>query len=357
MEEIKKNMRYVNLGRSGLKVSTVAYGSALSFATDDGGQEKANALVKYAWDSGINFFDTAESYSDGKAEKILGVSLKALNVPRSDYVISTKIFWGKHDQNTTAINNRGTSRKRLQEGLAGSLKRLQLDYVDVVFCHRYDFQTPTIEVVQTMKDIIASGKALYWGTSKWPADRVMEAILLSDIVGCPRPIAEQCEYNMLVRENVEKSLIGVFDDYGYGTTIYSPMKGGLLSGKYNEGIPEGSRYHKFPHLQKLLTKKGGVFSEENKEHTLKAFKGLAVIAEKLGGTQAQLALAWTLKCKDVTTCLLGAKNIEQLSDNLGAILVADKITEEISEEIEGLLENRPELYVDSQTFLPLPNRR
>ena len=357
MEEVKKNMPYVNLGRSGLKVSILSYGSSLTFATKDGAQEQANALVKHAWDSGINFFDTAEAYHDGNAEKVLGVALQALNVPRSDYVVSTKIFWGKFDENTTAINNRGTSRKRLQEGLTASLKRLQLDYADVVFCHRYDFHTPTIEVVQAMKDLIASGKVLYWGTSAWPADRVMEAILLSDIVGCPRPIAEQCEYSMLVREHVEKRYISLFDDYGYGTTIWSPLKGGLLSGKYNDGIPEGTRYHNYKRYYDRLTKNGGLFSEEKKEETFKLFKDLAEIAKRIGCTQAQLAVAWTLKCKDVTNCILGAKTLEQLSDNLGAVLVVDKITEEISEEIEGLLNNRPEAYVDYQTYLPLPNRR
>lgn len=246
MENSKPKMEYVTLGRSGLKVSRLSYGNWLNSDEDSKAQETADTLLKLAFDNGINFFDTAELYGSGKGERQLGISLKNLNVPRSDYVVSSKIFWGKFSENTNGHNNFGTSRKRLIEGLERSLKNLQLDYVDVLFCHRYDHETPTIEVVQTMKSIISSGKALYWGTSTWPAVRVMEAMLLCDIVGCPRPIAEQCQYSMLIREHVEKDYIALFDDYGLGTTIWSPLACGVLTGKYNDGIPEDSRFGKNP---------------------------------------------------------------------------------------------------------------
>lgn len=244
--EIKNKMEYVTLGRSGIKVSRLSYGNWVNSEEDSEAQKTANELVKLAWDNGINFFDTAEAYSAGKGERQLGIALKALNVPRSDYVVTTKIFWGNHPDNTNAHNNVGTNRKRLIEGINRSLENLQLEYVDIVFCHRYDHETPTIEVVQTMKSIINSGKALYWGTSTWPAVRVMEAMLLCDIVGCPRPIAEQCQYSMLVRDTVEKEYATLFDDYGLGTTIWSPLASGILTGKYNEGIPKGSRFDTNP---------------------------------------------------------------------------------------------------------------
>lgn len=240
------NMQYVNLGRSGIKVSRFSYGNWVNSEEDSEAQKTANELVKLAYESGINYFDTAEAYSFGKGERQLGIALKELNVPRSDYVVSTKIFWGKFTNNTNGHNNVGTSRKRLVEGLNRSLENLQLEYVDVVFCHRYDHETPTIEVVQTMKSIIESGKALYWGTSTWPAVRVMEAMLLCDIVGCPRPIAEQCQYSMMVRNTIEKDYTALFDDYGLGTTIWSPLASGILTGKYNNGIPEDSRFGRNP---------------------------------------------------------------------------------------------------------------
>ena len=357
MEDIKNKMQYVNLGRSGVKVSRLSYGNFASWTKDADAQTTANKLIKQAFDAGINFFDTAEAYADGHAETQLGIALKELNVPRSDLVISTKIFWGKFDANTTAINNRGTSRKRLFEGVNGALERLQLDHVDVVFCHRYDYDTPTIEIVQAFKDLIASGKVLYWATSTWPVERVVEAILLADQIGCPRPIAEQVQYSMLHRHEVEKDYVALFDSYGYGTTIWSPLKGGLLTGKYNDGVPEGSRFDKFKGWWKQQTKKGALFSEENKDATVATLKGLGAIAERLGGSQAQLALAWTLKLKDVTTCILGAKNEKQLKENLEALHLVDKITPEVAEEIETLLNNRPVQNTNYQTRTPLPDRR
>lgn len=230
-----------------------------------------------------------------------------------------------------------------------------MEYVDVVFCHRYDEDTPTIEVVQAMKSILESGKALYWGTSTWPAVRVMEAMLLCDIVGCPRPIAEQCQYSMLHRKPIEKNYIALFDDYDLGTTIWSPLASGVLTGKYNNGIPNGSRFANEEYAYILDEYLGE--TEEEKEATIKKLKGLASIAEKIGCSMAQLALSWTIVSKDVTTCILGASKVSQLEENLKALEFVDKITPEISEEIEVILNNRPTLETDYRNRCILANRR
>lgn len=348
------NMKYVNLGRSGLKVSKFSFGNWVNSNDEEEAQKIANELVKSAWENGINFFDTAEAYDSGKGERQFGIAINALNVPRSDFVVSTKIFWGRFSDNNNFVNNFGTSRKRLIEGLNRSLKNLQMEYVDVVFCHRYDEDTPTIEVVQTMKAILDSGKALYWGTSTWPAIRVMEAMLLCDIVGCPRPIAEQCQYSMLHRDPVEKEYVALFDDYDLGTTIWSPLASGILTGKYNSGIPEGSR---FANNEKYLFIFNKYFGDESKEDTLKKLNGLNDIATKIGCSMAQLALAWTIVSKDVTTCILGASKVSQLSENLKALEFVDKITTEIQEEIETILGNRPSLGTDYRNRCNIANRR
>ena len=349
-------MEYVNLGRSGIKVSRLSYGNWVNSLEDDEAQKVANTLVKLAWDRGINYFDTAEGYDLGKGERQIGLALKELGVPRSDYVISTKIFFGHFPENNHIYNSLGTSRKRIQEGLDRSLKNLDLEYVDVVFCHRYDEETPTIEVVRAMKDVIASGKALYWATSTWPPIRVMEAILLCDAVGCPRPIAEQCQYNMLVREEIEKNYVELFQDYGLGTTIWSPLCSGILTGKYNNGIPEGSRFDKAKRWKFIYDQYFG--TEEVSTATVGKLNALAAIAERLGCSQAQLALAWTLKISDVTTCILGASSEKQLNENIDTLAFVDKLTPEILKEIEDILGNRPSRGIDYRNAnIPLPFRR
>ena len=358
---MKKNqMQYKNLGRSGLKVSRFSYGNFLTTpkGMEEEHQQLVNSMIKLSFEKGINFFDTAEAYDAGEAERKLGKALKALNVPRSDYVVSTKIYWGRHSSNSTDVNNVGTSRKHLYEGLERSLANLQLDYVDVLFCHRYDNETTTEEVVQAMRDIIASGQALYWATSTWPADRIMEAILLSDIHGAPRPICDQCQYSMLHRGPIEKEYINLFDSYGYGTTVYSTLKFGILTGKYNESIPEDSRLSRHKVSTRFLSQKGEVFSPENKASTIDKLRKLAVVAKKVGCTQTQLSLVWTLHSKDVTTAILGARNCKQLAENIDAIRFYDKLTPEILEEIEGILQNRPTPETDyKNNFALMPYRR
>ena len=349
-------MQYTNLGRSGLKISKFGYGNWVNGKDDEEAQKTANILVKAAWDRGINFFDTAETYQSGKGERQLGVALKNLNVPRSDYVVTTKIFWGNFDENTTPINNNGTSRKRLIEGLNRSLKNLQLDYVDVVFCHRYDESTPTIEVVQTIKQIIAEGKALYWGTSTWPPVRIMEAIHLADKVGCPRPIVEQCQYNMFVRNQIEKDFVEFFDDYGLGTTTWSPLCSGILTGKYNKGIPKGSRFDKAGQWKGMFYNQH-FGTDERKKATVAKLNAIGEIAKKIGATQTQLAVAWVIKIKDVTTALLGASRESQLIENIDALKFVDKLTPEILAEIEEILQNRPDRGTDYSQMAPYAPRR
>ena len=358
MEEIKSKMPYVNLGRSGIKVSKFSYGN-LSFWTQDidSVQAQVNKMIKASFDAGINFFDTAEVYAHGAGEKMLGTALKALNVPRSDYVVTTKLYFGVFPETVNKVNQKGCSRKRLTEGMNKSLERLQLDYVDVVFCHRYDHHTPTIEVIQTIKDILESGKALYWATSNWPVERIFEAILLSDIIGCPRPICEQCEYSMFHRHEIERHYVPLFKDYGLATMIWSPLNGGVLTGKYNDGFPEGSRFHEHKDWWTQRTKKGALFSPENRDATFAKLRGLGEIAKELGCTQAQLAIAWTLKIDDVTNVIVGAKNEKQLKENLEALNFVDKITPEVAERIETLLDNRPEQDIDHSYDIPLPDRR
>lgn len=352
--EGNKHMKYVTLGRSGLKVSEFSYGNWVNSNDEEAAQKTANELIKAAWESGINYFDTAEGYDLGKGERQFGKAIKALGVPRSDYVVSTKIFFGKFDENKNSHNNMGCSRKRLVEGLDRSLKNLDMEYVDVVFCHRYDNETPTMEVVLAIKSIIESGKALYWGTSTWPAVRVMEAMLMCDAVGCPRPIAEQCQYSMLDREPVEKEYIELFDDYGLGTTIWSPLASGILTGKYNNGIPKGSRFDVHKRWMMIFNK---YFGDQAKEKTLERLNKLATVAEKIGCSMAQLALIWCLASKDSTTIILGASKLSQLEENIKALEFRDKLTPEILEEIETILGNRPDLGMCYRNMKPAPHRR
>jgi len=243
-------MQYVNLGNSGLKVSVLGFGNFIT--SSDSAGELANSLVKHAWEAGINFFDTAELYDNGMGEHQLGVAIKGLNVSRDQVVVATKLFFGTsmkgmsksyNPEMNIEVNQMGTSKKHLLRGLNQSLKNLQMDYVDVLFCHRHDPDTPTEEVCQAMKIILNSGKAHYWGTSEWPAQRLVEAMHICDRIDCPRPIAEQCIYNLLARDSMESDYNLLFEEYGLGTTTWSPVGGGILSGKYNDAkVPTGSRY-------------------------------------------------------------------------------------------------------------------
>lgn len=248
-------MIYNQLGNSGLKVSQLGFGNWATSGTN--AQETANLMIKTAWEAGINFFDTAEVYDNGCGEHQFGIGLKNLGVSRDQLVVSTKLFWGSpatskvvfNPECKITVNQNGTNRKHLIQGMKQSLKNLQMDYVDIVFCHRFDIHTTTEEVCHAMKVIMNKGMALYWGTSMWPAQRLIEAMYICDRIGCPRPISEQPEYNLLHRAHVEKYNAVLYDDYGLGNATWSPVAQGLLSGKYNDGEQVEGRLTSDPNIQ------------------------------------------------------------------------------------------------------------
>lgn len=343
-------MEYRHLGNSGLKVSAVSFGNWLTSNTKEL-SDSTKACVKRAWDLGINFFDTAEIYGLGQAEILMGEALRELKVPREDLVISTKIFRGPQG----GVNNVGLSRKRIIEATNASLKRMELDYVDIIFCHRPDHTTPVEETVLAMNNLIDNGKAFYWGTSEWHADLIMEAHAICEKKGLIHPIVEQPEYNLLSRENMEVKYTNLFEKWGMGTTVWSPLAGGILTGKYNDGIPSGSRYDsKDPLMVKIWSH---YFAENKKDQTFAALKGLGEIAKDLGVSQASLALAWTLTNSDVSTALFGATKVEQVEDNVKAIEVYKKLTPEILDKIDALFGNKPEAEMNYISWGPGTTRR
>ncbi|KAE8231059.1 hypothetical protein CF326_g3932 [Tilletia indica] len=326
-----KNMKFRRLGNSGLRVSLLSFGGWLTL----GGTQDAKAteeLLKLAFEHGVNTFDTAEVYSSGKCEIAMGQAIKNLGWDRTDVVIITKIFFGTGSKSP---NGRGLSRKHIVEGLDASLKRLQMDYVDVVKAHRPDVSTPMHEVVRAFNHVIDQGKAHYWGTSEWSAFQIQEAHDIADKLNLIPPVSDQCQYNMFHRERPEKEYAPLYEKYDYGTTIWSPLASGLLTGKYNDGVPEGSRLanHKDFFGDKLGT-------EEGKANIAKVRK-LTEIASSLDTTPTILALAWCASKKHVSTVILGATKPEQLEENLKALDIIDKITPEVDEKIEEILGNKP----------------
>lgn len=321
-------MKYNNLGKAGIKVSEISFGSWLTFGNQLD-TEGVKASLRTAYENGINFFDNAEAYANGLSESLMGMALKEYR--REDLVISTKIFWGGKGP-----NDRGVSRKHLLEGTWNSLKRLQLDYVDLIFCHRPDPTTPIEETVFAMDYLIRNGLALYWGTSEWSAEQLEEAYQIADKRNLIAPTMEQPQYNMFVREKVEKEFKPLYEKYGLGLTTWSPLASGVLTGKYNEGIPEDSRLAKFKGLKDEF-EKGGLLSQENIEKV----KKLTKIANDLGATMAQLAIAWLLKNPNVSTVITGASRAEQVKENVKAAEIKEKITEDVMEKIENILDNKP----------------
>jgi voltage-dependent potassium channel beta subunit len=323
-------MKYRHLGHSGLEVSELSFGSWVSFHNQLD-RDEALDCMKTAYDAGINFFDNAEAYAAGKSEEMMGSIFKRMGWRRSSYVVSTKFFWGlfnnPNEQNTL-------NRKRLMDGIDGSLKRFQLDYVDLIFCHRPDVNTPIEETVWAMHDIIGQGKALYWGTSEWSADQILQAWYIADRHHLRKPVMEQPQYHMLHRERVEKEYARLYKEIGLGTTIWSPLAGGLLSGKYNNGIPAESR----------ATLKGYEWMKDSvtDANRLDIVRKLKTVADSLGCSQSQLALAWCLKNKNVSTVILGASNTAQLKENLKAQDVVAQLTPDVMERIEEILKNKPE---------------
>ncbi|MCP3957778.1 MAG: voltage-dependent potassium channel subunit beta [bacterium] len=329
-------MEYRHLGSSGLQVSALSFGSWVTFGTQIG-EDVAYECMKAAYDAGVNFFDNAEVYAGGKAETMMGAVIRRAGWKRSDLVVSTKIFWGGKGP-----NDRGLSRKHVIEGTDAALARLGLDYVDLLFCHRPDPATPIEETVRAMSHLIDRGKAFYWGTSEWSADQIMEAHGVARRERLIPPTMEQPQYNMFHRERVEREYARLYREIGLGTTIWSPLASGILTGKYEHGMPDGTRFS-VPDYEWL---RENIESEQGQANIDKA-RRLRPLADELGCSLAQLALAWCLENDDVSTVITGASKPEQVVENMKALDVAAKIGPEIMERIETVLDNRPE---PAQTF-------
>jgi len=330
-------MEYRRLGYSGLKVSAISLGGWLTYG---GHVENENtfACMKAAYDVGINFFDCAEGYSDGESEKIMGQAIKKFGWKRNDLVISTKIYWGAAF-GENPVNNLGLSRKHVIEGVNASLKRLDLEYVDLIYAHRPDRDTPIEETVRAFNHIIDTGKAFYWGTSEWDADEIASAWRVADKLGLIGPIMEQPQYNMLARTKVEKEFQHLYEEVVLGLTIFSPLKAGILTGKYNDGIPKDSRLGSSNDAWvKSMNER---FGDEAWKKDLDTVAKLKPVAEKLKISLATLAMAWVLKNKRVSSAITGASRPQQVYDSVQAISAQEKLTPEVLEEIDGILGNKP----------------
>jgi voltage-dependent potassium channel beta subunit len=318
------DMPYRRLGRSGLQVSVLSFGSWVTFANQLD-TAHARECLGAAYDAGINFFDNAEVYAGGRSEQIMGDAIAELGWPRHTYVLSTKLFWGIHD----IPNMRNTlNRKYLLHAIDGSLVRLRVDFVDILFCHRSDDQTPIEETVWAMSDIVSSGKALYWGTSMWSADEIRAAWEIADRRNLHKPVVEQPEYNLVSRHRVEREYRRLYVDIGLGLTTWSPLASGLLTGKYRNGLPEGTRAT-LPGYSWL--------ADEVTDPELNSRVGeLATVAEDLGCTLAQLAIAWCAANPDVSTVLTGASRVEQVQENLGAVNVLGRLDTDVLARIDAI---------------------
>jgi len=319
-------MPYRNLGRSGLRVSLLSFGSWVTFGPQLAGQGAAECL-QAAHEAGVNFFDNAEVYSGGESETIMGQAIADLGWQRHEYVISTKLFWGLH----SVPNMRNTlNRKYLRQAIEGSLERLGLDFVDLVFCHRHDPHTPLEETVWAMHDMVERGQALYWGTSEWPADEIRAAWEIAERHHLHKPVMEQPQYNLLTRAKVEREYSRLYSEIGLGLTTWSPLASGLLTGKYRDGIPEGSRASLpgYEWLRDRLTDPAAN----------KAVGQLSTVAERLGATPSQVAIAWCAHNPHVSTVITGASRADQVRDNMAAIEVLDALDEDTVAQLESAFE-------------------
>jgi voltage-dependent potassium channel beta subunit len=317
-------MKYRHLGKAGIQVSELSFGSWVTFHTQ-AGIDSTVEMMSAAYDSGVNFFDNAETYAAGKSEEVMGAALKKLNWRRGSYLISTKLFWGLHE----GPNEQNTlNRKYLIEAIDGSLKRLDTDYVDLLFCHRLDPTTPIEETVWAMHNIIERGKALYWGTSEWEAADIVSAIEIADRHHLHKPVVEQPVYNLFEQHRMGADYKAVYEEHQVGSTTWSPLASGLLTGKYNDGIPKDSRgaLEGFGWLQDQLTD----------EARLARVAALAPLAAQMGATLAQFSLAWCLQNPWVSTVMTGASRVEQVHENMKALDFVDKFTPEIVNEIERI---------------------
>lgn len=315
-------MKYRNLGRSSIKVSAISLGAWLTFGgTED--IEVTRACIQTAVEHGVNFFDLADSYAGGEAERVVGQALRDLGVPRQHLVLSSKVFWPMSDD----VNDRGLSRKHILESVEGSLRRLGVEYLDLYFCHRFDAATPLDEVVRAMDDLVHQGKILYWGTSVWTAAQLEAAVGTATRFNAYLPQVEQPRYNMLDR-HIEPEILPTAARHGLGVVVFSPLAQGLLTGKYNAGIPEGSRAASSRWLERDLT-----------EANLEKIRRLSALAEQLGFTVAQLALAWILRRPEISSAITGATKPQHVASN---VVAADiQLSEDVLAEIEGILDNAP----------------
>jgi voltage-dependent potassium channel beta subunit len=320
------DMPYNRLGRSGLQVSALSFGSWVTFGTQVD-TSLAKDCLSVAKEAGVNFFDNAEAYAGGQSEQIMGDAIAELGWARHEYVISTKIFWGIHKGVPNMENT--LNRKYLMQAIDGSLERLGLDFVDLLFCHRPDPNTPIEETVWAMSDIVSSGKALYWGTSEWSADEIRAAWDIADRRNLHKPVMEQPQYNLFETKKVEKEYARLYEDIGLGLTTWSPLASGLLSGKYVDGIPEGSRAS-LPGYEWLK----GLLTDEKKNGQVRE---LGELAGRLGVTTSQLAIAWCAKNPHVSTVILGASSVDQVHENLGALAALEQLDEAVLAEITGII--------------------
>jgi len=312
-------MEYRNLGRSGLKVSEIALGGWVTFGHSVNDDQMVRDIVLKAYESGVNFFDQADVYARGKSEEMMGAVLREL--PRHTLVISSKVYWPMSDD----VNDRGLSRKHVLESIDATLKRLGTDYLDIYFAHRYDPTVPMDEIVRAFDHVVRTGRAMYWGTSEWPAARIAEAVEYAKANGLYAPVTEQPQYSMLYRERVEKEILPYTETAGVGLVVWSPLAMGMLTGKYDEGFPEGARLTDNENWAKNYA------NEENRQRV----KNLKTIADELGITRSQLALAWALRQKGVSSVITGATKVQQVEDNVKASGV--KLSDDVSARIDEIL--------------------
>ncbi len=319
-------MHYRRLGRSGLKVSEISFGSWVTFG-DQIDDKESFKLLHRAYEMGVNFFDNADIYANGKAEEVMGKAIKDL--PREALVLSSKVFW----PTMPGPNGRGLSRKHLTESLNTSLRRMETDYLDLYFCHRFDPDSPIEEIVYSMNTFIQQGKILYWGTSEWTASQIAEAHGIARQHHLIPPAMEQPQYHMFHRRRVEKELAHISTQTGIGLTIWSPLASGILTGKYNDGIPEGSR---------AALKDMGYIRDGITNDKIAKVRLLSTLASDLGITMAQLAIAWILRRKEVSSVITGATKMDQLEENLAAADALQKLDDDVLESIESILDNHPD---------------
>jgi len=320
-------MQYRRLGRAGLQVSELSLGSWVTYHNQVD-TKAATEMLAAAFDAGVNFFDNAEVYAQGESEVVMGKAFKALGWNRLDYIVSSKFFWGLQREGVTVNRKDTLNRKYLMQAVDGSLKRLQLEHLDLIYCHRPDPNTPIEETVWAMSDIIRQGKALYWGTSEWSAADIRAAWDIADRHHLHKPVMEQPQYHLFHRQRVEQEYARLYDDIGLGLTTWSPLASGLLTGKYRDGIPDGSRGS----LQNMAWMREQLQDKARNDAVVQ----LIDIARELGCSMAQLAIAWINRNPRVSTVILGASRIEQLHDNLGALAVTPKLTPEVVARIEAI---------------------